>query len=440
MKDRFAATGAAVLKGAVETLLFLPLLTIIAAYALPAGAAVWWLAVLPLAYAAGCAGKLWLPLRRLYRSVLFAIAVSAVWSFAFFGLSLPFAFSAVIVFIAVMRGGRMAEEDWMAQFSLAWYGAGLLTYFLLSVFAPLLPKTAPYGGALNAFGLLAIVVSLFRINLFNMRAETLSGSADALPAAVRRHNRLLVTLALVVIAALMFFSHIREGWEWLRERLIAMLQALFSRSGPSEAPPLQQPEQGMTPLLPQDDGQRSVLLEWLEQIVVFLLYAAAIVGLIYLLYKLGRKLPSALRKWMAWLLRLLRRERAVTVDPGYEDEVESLDRERSGGGLFRFVKRAEGTADKWPEAGTNADKVRFLYREWLRRAMRKGYPLRPHLTPGETAEDIAAWQRNAEREAAGGNAGAAPLVTAYEAVRYGGKTVSDAEVEAIREKLELDVK
>ncbi|WP_277713422.1 DUF4129 domain-containing protein [Paenibacillus mucilaginosus] len=103
---------------------------------------------------------------------------------------------------------------------------------------------------------------------------------------------------------------------------------------------------------------------------------------------------------------------------------------RSGQGLQRGTRLRE---PRWEDLRSGGERVRYLYREWLRGQRRRGLQAPPQWTPAETV-----------REAAAANGAAAPgpaageLLRLYESVRYGEKPVSDEEAAQLRSRLEAE--
>jgi len=192
---------------------------------------------------------------------------------------------------------------------------------------------------------------------------------------------------------------------------------------------------------------------WWTVIMDYVFYAIGTIVILWLLYMGGRQLYRNSGDWFRSLvqriLSFLKKTEQVKSDTGYTDEetgVFSWDtvmrrfRESRLGRLF--VKDSEPS---WDDLTTNQERIRWLYRRWLRTASESGYERRASLTPRETASDVLAWL--AERASSGRKlfsrrADAAPdasaeeLAEMYDRVRYGGTKVSDDEVAAARRAAE----
>ncbi|WP_277713423.1 hypothetical protein [Paenibacillus mucilaginosus] len=133
----------ALLQGAAELLLFLPLPLLLAVYALPAPGRWLWLASLPLLYAAGCALALRLPQERRLTRHTVAAAFGLLQAVCTLGAGLPALLALPAGWLLARRGARMAAEPWALLFPPPAFAAGLLLQFAAS-FVLQFPSFAPY--------------------------------------------------------------------------------------------------------------------------------------------------------------------------------------------------------------------------------------------------------------------------------------------------------
>ncbi|UUZ80703.1 DUF4129 domain-containing protein [Paenibacillus sp. P26] len=169
---------------------------------------------------------------------------------------------------------------------------------------------------------------------------------------------------------------------------------------------------------------------------------ALAVIVLYLLYRLLKQIPGWLRRLLRWLTSLLSFGNRTDGGAGYEDDVERLMHwkdfgDRLKGRLQDFLARRP-SAPKWEDLTDNKQRIRFLYRDRIARAIRSGAPFRPSLTPKEAVRE---WERSGS-DGTGGKTGAAAsdakLVDVYERVRYGERTVSDAEVAELKKSVDSE--
>ncbi|MCZ8513491.1 DUF4129 domain-containing protein [Paenibacillus filicis] len=431
------AVGSALFKGAIELLIFGTLPFLIGVYALPGGYLWPWLGTLPLMYAAGCAYQLILKPARTITLHPGLVLIAGLQAYLLFGGELRWYWMILIGWLLAYRGSRMAWVPWHKDFPGGLGVIGLLLYFTVSVVMRFVPSLALYSPELSLLGSAALAAALLIVNQSHLKQETYSASQNpSVPQAVLWHNRALMLLLLGIVMAVALFRQLQEAAAWLKNLLLAQIAAWLSRPSP-QPEPLPQPSvpKGPPPGL-EPAGPPSALWVWLEKafmaVTVILLAAAAL----YTAYLLLKRLPGWLRKLCAWLASWLRFEHLQDGGGGYKDETESLmdwsalrlglkDRLR---GLF-LPRTAE---PGWNDLADNAERVRYLYSDWLRRAIRAGYRFQPQLTPRETAGDVRSRTPSRAPEET------ERLVSAYESVRYGGQAVSDAEVERLKTKQGFD--
>jgi hypothetical protein len=436
MNRQLSAIGLAALKGCVELLMIMPLLILLVVSLFSVEASrLLWLVTIPVYYAAGCAAYRYLPIGRWYRLLAVVLLLGAAGAYGVSGTTVDFIFMVPVGCLAVYRGARMVDTAWNRMFPVSFYIIGLIVYFISSVFMQFMPAFEAYMPLLTGCGLLALAITLLAANQFTMKLETLSGDKEpVLARGVMWQNRILVAAALVIIVIVVFFRKIQAFFVWMKEQLIAWIIALFSHTG-------EQPPEGIEPAKPslppglEKAGPPNPWLQLLEQVFMFLVGAAVVIGLLILLYLAAKRLPRLFKKLYAWLMQVWgsnnQRSRAI----GYEDNVESLmDWKTLPGDLTdrfrhwmaeRFAQRA-----KW-ESMNNPERVRYLYKQWVRFHAKEGYRPQQHLTPLETSRDIERWDEHKKHRGDSDD-----LVSVYEQVRYGEKLPDEHQVEIIKKIIE----
>ncbi|WP_020616253.1 DUF4129 domain-containing protein [Paenibacillus daejeonensis] len=436
MRETTAAqAGATTLQGVIETLLFYPLLLLLAEYLLPQPTVWLWSAVLPLLYGAGHGACLLLKLDKVYKRLAFVLIAGAGWGLLWFGGSWQTAFPVLWSMVALFQGTRAADREWDARFPMSAMFTGVGLYFALSIATVYRAELAQYGWLIAILGLLALAVTLYRFNADAIRQQTLSGSRKAeVASSVSWLNRLLVFGLLIAAVGITMLRSIQQAFGWLREQIMALLQLL--PSGPDEAPPEQpaMPDMPQPPMMGEEPTEPSAFMKWLEQAAMIAMYVLIALVLLYACYAIGKRLPGWLRRLYKVLTAWINRDDRQGEDLGYVDHVESLikTRDRGPGLRDRWKDRfAEWNRRKprWSDEMTNEERVRYLYRRWLQAARKEGYELKSYLTPLETVADIERWRHRSSTEDL-------PVTQLYELVRFGDKPVQDDQVTELKRLME----
>ena len=157
-------------------------------------------------------------------------------------------------------------------------------------------------------------------------------------------------------------------------------------------------------------------------------FAAIAVGLIYLLYRLLRKVPrliARIKQFLSGVLGGVDRSNQT----GYVDKKESLLELRDTPRLFlskarNWLKSRRSRERTWAELQDNAERVRYLFRTAMRHAVTGGFRYQRERTPLENAEALGSRDKESPEAALA-------LARQYNAVRYGERIPPDAEVEEL---------
>jgi hypothetical protein len=125
-------------------------------------------------------------------------------------------------------------------------------------------------------------------------------------------------------------------------------------------------------------------------------------------------------------------------ESGYTDEVENLMTltsvgKQMGKQLKKLILRNRGA--EWNDL-TNEEKIRLLYARLVRAVMKQGYEYQTHLTPRETARELALWKGGEQQQLEGLNG----FIDVYEKVRYGEGVPDDQQVAAYKQKFDSEKK
>ncbi|WNS45453.1 hypothetical protein [Paenibacillus sp. MMS20-IR301] len=423
----------------IDWLLLLPVWLLLQSYLQPSGAAVRWIWLLPLLVAGGVllrriCSRLWNQL--LAALLLGALAVSISGPLALAGIPLM-AGAAVSAYLGMTAAGR--------QNRLKMYIAGLILYFISAIIYSRIPELQPNVAALTWSGSLCLVLALLDSNSSHLRYSSMNGDTARLPQGLRGHNRLFVAGFIVAAALLAAGGGKAAGtllWRAVRGFFIWLTAVLSGSEAP--APVTEELPAANSGFPPVESGEPGLL----SAILNILFYIAGTALLLVILYYILRWLYSntggILRRAIDWLLTLLRRE-SPSAAAGYRDEETSLFTwEQTVQGFRDYLRSKLSPAsrkDRWEGMNGSRERVRWLYRHWLRAKQAEGYELKTYLTPQETAADVAEWSEGQKRQRSGsGGRSADKLPGLYNRARYGGEELpepSAEEVAALKEQLKL---
>lgn len=411
-------------KGLTELLFYMPVWLSFAVYWVPGQIIFLWVASLLVLYIAGTAiydrwpgirvGTRWLMSLFIVAAIGAALGLAggAVTDYKFWGASL------ICGMWFIVQGSAMMRRGWEESFRTIHMGFGILTYVACIPFTyGFLHMLAGIRLWIAAAGMLSVALTLYIVNDRHLSSESVDGAKSQTLLLARRRNRFMLAGLTVLMIGIAAFRQIQQ---WIEDHIMAGLRKLFAMlgSGEKEERPPEPPPQSNTPdmLPPMEPSEPARWLVWLEKIMQIIVTIAIVVGVLFLLWWLGRKLAVWFRRWMD---KLLQRQSARSSDDGaYTDEVESLmtiDKWRTK--LRDRLKRRRGGIEAeldWDELTSGKERMRWLYRQWVRAGIRQGFEPKPYLTPQETAESLAAWKGSHSNRSEAGS-----FINNYEAARYG---------------------
>jgi hypothetical protein len=299
-------------------------------------------------------------------------------------------------------------------------------YFAASFVYPRFDLTEPYAPWVNALGIAALALTLYRSNNLALARESMSeDESGTFNAETKRRNRLLVTglimLILIVSSLPAIAAAVKQAHAFLTNLIFRIL------SGPADGNDPQRPEGQLPETVGlEETGEPSVLAAWF----VGILYVLGIIVIAVLAAVLAVFIGKRVAQWVKRILERYR-ERAEDeeADAGYEDEKQSLFegaeavRERVLGWRRRIMLLLRKEPD-WDELSDNRERVRSAYRRLLLMRMLGGYIHDEARTPRETGRALESQAPLRQDEAS--------AIRMYEGVRYGGKDVSDEQAARIK--------
>lgn len=352
------------------------------------------------------------------------------------------ALCAVIGALLVYRGIRYTKEGWLSLYTPGVFVISGVMYFIGVPIMTRVELVHPYKTTLNGLGFGTLILFFFITNRAQLLIATLAGNdraaASSLSQTVKRSSRIWLIGFIAVIAAVAYFQQVKQGLIHLLHGIMAWLLGLMSSKAPPEVPqasPSAPPPMELPPASPHEPGWFGILMQYLVQIVGYVLVIALVIGCLYLiLMKLAPALLSFIRRF--WK-RSLRREHSDATE-GYIDEKEALLDWRELPNLWwrkasSKLWPSSAREPSWSQLPNNQERIRYLYRVLIGQAGKSGYTFKRSLTPNETGWELTHQTQLAE-------ASVRELTTAYNRVRYGRETVSDEQLAQVLQTIDPSIR
>ncbi|CAN7752016.1 DUF4129 domain-containing protein [Paenibacillus sp. LjRoot56] len=433
--------GLAFLFGFVELVIFAPLVTLSQVYVFDSSLGLTCIQLL-LSFVIGAyLGQLrWLS-RKGYE---FLVCVAAGYGLSYVCQMEPLhvALGAAIGALLVYRGIRYTKDGWHSLYPPGVFVISGVMYFIGVPIMTRVELMLSYKIALNGLGFATLILFFFITNRSQLLVATLAGNdraaASSLSQTVKRSSRIWLIGFIAVIAAVGYFQQVKQALMRLLHGTLAWLLGLMSSEEPPavpEASPSAPPPMELPPATPHEPGWFGILMQYLVQIIGYVLVIALILGCLYLiLMKLAPALLALIRRF--WK-RSLRREQGDTTD-GYTDEKEALLDWREIPNLWwrKASSKLWSTSNRepsWSQLPNNQERIRYLYRGLIGQASKSGYTFKRALTPNETGWELTHQTQLAE-------ASVHTLTTAYNRVRYGRESISDEELAQVLQTLDPSIR
>jgi hypothetical protein len=433
--------GFSLLFALAELVIFAPLLVLAQVYAFDSMLVITCLQLIFCFIAGSFLGQLkWL--NRKGYEILLCAGIGYGLSFLIQSELLHTVLSSVIGALLMFRGIRYTKDGWLSLYP---PGAFVISGVMYFIGVPIMVRTDlmhMYAITLNACGFCSLILYFFITNRAQLLIATLAGNdraaASSLSQTVKRSSRIWLIVFIAVVAAVGYFQQVKNGLIHLLRSIAAWLLGLMSSDAPPEvpeaspsAPPMQFP-----PAEPHEPGWFSILLNYIQLIVGYILIIALVLGVIYLLV---RKLAPALLKLVRrFMNRSLRRDQS-DVTEGYIDEKEALLDWRELPTMWwqkasSRLRRSSASEPTWARLPNNQERIRFLYRLLIEQAGKRGYTFKKSLTPNETGWELTHHQTELSE------ASVHALTSAYNRVRYGRESVSDEQLAQVLQTLDSSIR
>ncbi|MDF2937178.1 MAG: hypothetical protein K0Q90_2551 [Paenibacillaceae bacterium] len=383
-------------------------------------------------------------LNRLGFLILWAAPAVAGWAWLLHGISYNALLSAAAGAVLATRAAgavRSGKSDIQPVFP--WMGLALCAPSGFYIHRA--EGLGVYSDGLAVIASLLFLLAILIGNSYSLSGGTYGGRGKTASARhMRRFNRLLVTVFGLPVFLLSFWglvdgaigTAVKEALRWFLGLLAG--EPVELPPEPAATPPPQQ-QSG----LPEAKGDPALIWVILEYLLMAVFIAAAAAFVYYCFKALSRWLPGWLKRVSAWFSRRAQ-GKEDELDPGYVDTVLSTRESKpSGTGPLGRLKRLfQGRREvRWEDLADNRQRMRYLYAQAVRRAVRGGFRWREEWTPAEAAAAAAAEAAKPKpglQAAAAGQAAAKlldpELCGAYERARYGGSEPDDAELARLRSR------
>ena len=433
-------------QGVIELFFYLPIFMIAAVYVLPASDIWVWIATLPFCYWAasfitGIFNKL-----RYGVSLLLAIGIGALHGLLVIVAGagearlIPFVVCGFAAAIFAMRGISVQLSGWAVSFPNSRMLTAVIIYLAIQPMKLILFKRlVDYNGVLIVCGIASVILFFFFANERHLNNETIETGKTSATLAFKRQNRLMIIIIVGLISILALFRQIQQAIERFFHTMLDRIMSWLNQSekqAPLDEQPINNPQPEMLPVeevKPPSDWM--LLLEKMLKVVGIVLIIIFVCIILFVLFK---KLYQWGRLIAAKLLERGADSRSSAA--GFTDEVESLMtltnwREQMGNRLKKLLPKKRSFLKEWSGLASNTDKIRFLYSRLLWAEAERGYAVKAHLTPRETADDMVKWKEGKHKQY-----GMHHFIDVYEEVRYGDKLPDDQQVAAIKQQLDKELK
>ena len=312
--------------------------------------------------------------RRLSRLIFRFILAAAVGFAMFFFAPMPFRIAAALYAYAAATVFWYADTERL-HYVIATCSGMLLFDFIIGF---LLSRAEVFPGAENLFAYsipISVFAALGAYILRNVDQSRYFGDHRLpVPRTIRRMAMFLTILCGMLITIVSFASTIPKMIAALLRGIASIIQTLFNLFAPRGMPDGSLPAETMNAIsnfeaLSETHGPD--IPEWLLTAIAGILFTAFA---LFMMYKLFRLLVRIIR-YLAQRRPVNTAESAVR----YEEAIEKLEKIATPPAR-RTIRR-----EKYRTLHTERERIRFIYREYVRKAERKGFTAN---LPGNTPNDV----------------------------------------------------
>jgi hypothetical protein len=350
---------------------------------------------------------------------LVCLIAAAVVSVAIAGLNISGATFTVLTTVAVIRGFRFRYVPWHILFSINAYIGSITVYFVTPLLFLFFPHLQIYSTYLYWSGLYCIIHALFTFNFKQLEMAAQNKQAgQSIAMNVLRANRIgMIVIVIVLIIVINIDRLLQMVSSWVHQ-LAVWFNEFMSKPKPEQPPKVEElPDNVGGMVLPQPKP-KSAFAEFIDMIVYYAAYVVLILVAIAIVYLIIVKIVIPLISRFISTAKITRE-----LQVGYSDEEEKIEAPQLGKWFRGLMNRVQSQ----PEPEDNEERVRYLYRETLQTAIKRGYEFKKSQTPLEIERD---WP---EHELKTKNRLPTRLIALYNKARYGESEISDEDMKKLKD-------
>ncbi|WP_117169896.1 DUF4129 domain-containing protein [Paraliobacillus sediminis] len=295
----------------------------------------------------------------------------------------------------LFRGIQYSRTNWnvllpvhiMWSFGVPLYFISYFIYRYTTAFETYLP-------VITASGIVFLVLLLFRSNTSHLEEATLDNNdKKSVNAGIRKQNYVYITIMLAVITIFTQFGLVKTIIITTLRMMFLTISSffgLFESDAPIEEPVQEAPSE--MPFQVEEINEPSQFARILEMVATITAIVVFIVAVIFIVYKISNNF----KKFIVWVISII--HRMIEIIGGkslldkntqtHPDEKETLFdwnkfQNKIKGQTSKFVKLRLLKQKKW-EVLSETEKIRFLYRQFVKKAQAEGY----EVMKNETAHEL----------------------------------------------------
>lgn len=378
----FIAAVTAYWKGLLKLLLFMPALLLFKSLLGSEMHLLLWTGILSLFYVAGFLFRAVWPVTTTGLYGFSGVIISFCLGFVFFDLSLSGILQTILGTVLFFRGGFLVVLGWGEPVSPNLYWISLFLYFVSSIMYRHYAWTETLVPLVNSLGIVTLFITLFAINRYLLSEVSLLSKQEKFQPASHLliPNLILLSMLSLIILFISGSNYFAKIWDWIWSKIrITSTSQQGSVSGGEEST-------ASTPLRSGYGVEEPALwlqiLDRLLQIIGVIILIIISVVVFYIVFKsifhLFVKLWNILKKKIWHGEGSLKSEQTQA----YKEEQKNLwnwTKVRPWAKKRTTKKRRL----RWRDLKTNEERIRYLFREWLKDMEKKGKMYQVYETPAE---------------------------------------------------------